>query len=99
MTTTVPLPSKVRADILSRAGKLLDRHRQSFGTALLHLYIKNANSRVGCSANLFTDDGRYHTYVEDWDIRRAVGDSMEVLHTQITKHFEKREVAKAGLHA
>lgn len=90
MTSVVPLPRKVRANIIARAKKLLDTNRRYFGTALLHLYVKNSNSRVGCTVNLFTDDGRYHTYVEDWDVRRAADSALDTIRMQIVKHFEKR---------
>lgn len=97
MTVAVPVPGKVKKDILSKAQRLLDRHRHAFGTILLHIYVKNANSRVGCSLNLFTDDGRYHSYIEDWDVRRAVDDATSAIHQQVVKHFEKREEASRDM--
>ena len=65
----------------------------------MHLYIKNANSRVGCSVNLFTDNGRYHTYVEDWDVRRACESAFETIDIQIVKYLERRaDMARASLY-
>lgn len=90
LTTAVPVSARTKASVLSRATRLLNRHRHCFGTSLLHIYVKNANARIGVSVNLFTDDGRYHSYVEDWDIHKCIDESMNSLHLQIVKHFEKK---------
>lgn len=97
LTTAVPLPKRMKGYLLDRASRLLNRHRHCFGAVLLHIYVKNANSRVGMTMNMFTDDGRFHAYVEDWDVRRAADDALNTIHAQIVKQFEKRAVSAREL--
>jgi hypothetical protein len=89
LTVAIPLHGSDKEDLISRARRMLARHHRDFKSALLHLYVKNANGRIGCSANLFTDNGRYHAYAEDWTVRNSVEQTLQAVHSQVLKHFER----------
>lgn len=91
MNVTVPLPSRVKSEILAHAKELLDRHRHSFANALLHMRIGKSSTRMQASLSLLTDDGRYRTSAEEWDVRHAVADAIAAIERQIVSHFEQRE--------
>ncbi|MBR9700772.1 hypothetical protein GOV11_02815 [Candidatus Woesearchaeota archaeon] len=85
-----PLPSLVKEEIEERASSLLSKHNHRFGSAELQIHVKTSGRRLECSANLFTDQGRYHTNGTGWNILALVGDLLNTLETQILKREAKR---------
>ncbi len=90
LTTDLPLPSLIKKSLKIKAGEFLDKHWHKFGAATLHLHIKRVGSRVGCYAHLFSDQGSYHAFSDDWDVRRAAKDALLALENQFNRKMEKQ---------
>ncbi|MDD9954245.1 MAG: hypothetical protein OXR66_07985 [Candidatus Woesearchaeota archaeon] len=92
LTTAMPVPSLIRTLLRERAARLIEKHRHRFGNAFLSLHVKRVGKQVGCSASLFTDDGKYHSHVEGWDVRRVADDALDSINNQVLKYFGKKLV-------
>ncbi|MBR9700773.1 hypothetical protein GOV11_02820 [Candidatus Woesearchaeota archaeon] len=80
---------------MAKGTRLLARHMQRFGSAVLNIHVKTAGAMYECAVNLFTDDGSFHASVDEWNVLKGTEEALETVHLQIIKRTDKRMTVKA----
>jgi hypothetical protein len=92
-STDVKIPSMVRRQIVEQMERLLEKHRNWFGTTQLDVRMRMSGPQIECNMHLVTDDGRYHASVTGWDVRQITHECVSRIDLQMHKRFEKRASA------
>lgn len=91
-TYAFPVSPKLHDELYARALEFLGQYRADFRTMLLHIYITGMEGSVMCTANLFTDQGRFHLQVYRTNIPSAVHAAIDELSSSIAARIALRSM-------
>lgn len=81
--TEIPLPSLIEEQIKSVSERALDQFNIFITNGSLCVTVTKADEKIGCDVVLFSSDGIYMGYSEDYDPCKALMEGLGKLNAQI----------------